>query len=279
MGSEQGSGQDPQVQEVVTNHLHNSFIFLFPSFHSMFWRLLDTDLAAPAYTAACDEAIVKARQKNLVPDTLHLYRRDRPTISLGYFERIEDTVNLEAAERRGVQLVRRFSGGSAIYTDQDQIIYAVVMRRDRLPEDPNEIYRFICSALIRAMKKLGLDAEFKPVNDVLIKGRKVSGSAQKFEKDVVIQHGTVIVDCDFDMMFDVLRTKDKTVHSREGMTSISSELGRKVPMDEVKTALIRAFEETFGVTIKRGSLAHFELKCIEHLMESKYSDDEYTRRR
>jgi len=279
VGSEQGSGQDPQVQEVGINHLHNPFIFLFPSFHSMFWRLLDTDLAPPSYTAACDEAIVKARQKKLVPDTLHLYRRDRPTISLGYFERVDDTVNLEAAERRGVQLIRRFSGGSAIYTDPDQIIYAAVMRRELLPEDPNEIYEIICSALIRAMDKLGLDAEFKPVNDVLINGRKVSGSAQKIEKDVVIQHGTVIVDCDFDMMFDVLRTEGKKVRSREGMTSISKELGRKVLMDEVKTALVQGFEETLCVSIRKGSLTHYEERCIEQLVENKYGTDKYTRLR
>jgi lipoate-protein ligase A len=245
----------------------------------MFWRLLDTDLAVPAYTAASDEAIVKARQKKLVPDTLHIYRRDRPTISLGYFERIEEAINLEAAESRGVQLVRRLSGGSAIYTDPDQIIYAAVMRRDLLPEDPNDIYEIICSALIRAMDKMGLDAEFKPVNDILIKGRKVSGSAQKFEKNVVIQHGTLIVDCDFDMMFDVLRTKDRKVGSREGMTSISRELGRKVAMDEVKAALIKGFEETFRVRLKKGYLTHYEEKCIEHLMETKYGNDRYTQLR
>ncbi|NYT12654.1 MAG: lipoate--protein ligase family protein [Methanomassiliicoccales archaeon] len=245
----------------------------------MFWRLLDTDKAAPAYTAACDEAIVKARQKKLVPDTLHLYRRDRPTISLGYFERIDEAVNLEAVEKRGVQLVRRFSGGSAIYTDQNQIIYAVVMRRDLLPEDPNEIYEIICSALIRAMDKMGLDAEFKPVNDVLIRGKKVSGSAQKLEKDVVIQHGTVIVDCDFDMMFDVLRTGDKKVRSQEGMTSISKELGRKVSMEEVKTALIQGFEETLSVSVRKGSLTHYEEKCIKRLIETKYGNDEYTQLR
>jgi lipoate-protein ligase A len=129
-------------------------------------RLVDTDLADPAYTAACDETMVTARRRRMVPDTIHLYRRNRPTISLGYFERVEETVDIDVARERGIQLVRRFSGGSAIYTDQDQIIYAVVMGRDRLPSDPNDIYRMICSGIILGLEELGLEASFKPINDV-----------------------------------------------------------------------------------------------------------------
>lgn len=242
----------------------------------MFWRLVDTDLATPVYSAACDEAIVKAREKNIAPNTLHFYRRDRPTVSLGYFERVEEAVDVEAARRYGVQLIRRFSGGSAIYTDPDQIVYAAVMRRERLPEDPNEIYEMVCSALIRGLEKLGLEAEYKPINDVRINGRKVSGSAQKIEKNVIIQHGTIIMDCDFDLMFKVLKTGEKKIRTKSGMTSLSKELGRQVSADEVKSALVEGFEEALNVRIRKGTLTHFEEGCIEHLIESKYGTEKYT---
>jgi len=242
----------------------------------MFWRLVDTDLAEPAYTAACDEAIVRARQKNLVPNTLHLYRRDRPTISLGYFEKVEETVDLEAAKRNGVQLVRRFSGGSAIYTDQAQIIYSVVVKRDRFPSDPNEVYRTICSGIIKGLEELGLEAEFKPINDVQIDGRKISGSAQKIEKDVLIQHGTIIMDCDFDLMFEVLRTGEKKIRTREEMTSLTHELERDLEPEEVKKALIKGFEEALGIRIRRGPLTHFENEMIEELVDTKYGTEEFT---
>jgi len=242
----------------------------------MLWRLIDTDLAEPVYTAACDEAIVKAMEKDLVPNTLHFYRRDRPTVSLGYFEKVGDTVNLDVARRRGVQLVRRFSGGSSIYTDPDQIIYAAVMRRELLPDDPNKIYEIICSALIKGLNRLGLVGEFKPINDVQIGGRKISGSAQKMERNVVLQHGTIIMDCDFDLMFDVLMTEEKNVRKKDEMTSISRELGRKVTPEEVKEAMVRGFEETLGVSIRRGALIHFEEELIQKLMDAKYGTDGYT---
>jgi lipoate-protein ligase A len=82
----------------------------------MLWRLVDSDLASPAFTAACDEAMMLARHQRITPNTLHLYRRALPTISMGYFEKVEEVVDLETARRRGMTLVRRVSG-SAIYTD------------------------------------------------------------------------------------------------------------------------------------------------------------------
>jgi lipoate---protein ligase len=242
----------------------------------MFWRLVDTDLALPAYTAACEEAIVLARQKNLVPNTLHLYRRDRPTISLGYFEPVEESVNMEAVRRHGIQLVRRMSGGSAIYTDPDQLIYSAVMNKELLPKEPNMIYEVVCSALIRALEFLGLEAEFKPINDVQIGGKKVSGSAQKMEKEVVIQHGTVIMDADFDLMFEVLKTDNKKVRTKREMTSLSAELGRKVEVGEVKEALIRGFSEVFDATIHKGVLTRFEKKRVEELIRTKYGTEQFT---
>lgn len=245
----------------------------------MIWRLLDTDLAPPAYTSAADEAIVLARQKNIVPNTLHLYRRDRPTISLGYFESFEESVDVEAARELGVQVVRRMSGGSAIYTDQNQIVYSVVLEKDIVPESPNETFSDVCGGIVEALGILGLKAEFKPINDVVVNGRKISGSAQIRKNDVVLQHGTVIVDADFDLMFKVLRTRRKRVKTKEGMTSLARELGRAPPMERVKSAIVEGFSRRFGVEIVRGVMTHYEQRTIEKLIEEKYGREEYTLQR
>lgn len=241
----------------------------------MIWRLIDTDLASPPYTSAADEAIMIARHKNLVPNTLHLYRRDRPTISLGYFEKIEENVNLELAKRIGAHIVRRVSGGSAIYTDQDQIIYSVVVDHEVVPENPNDTYKIICGAIIRALGLLGVVAYFKPINDVVVNGKKISGSAQARKWNIVLQHGTLIIDADFDLMFRILKTTKKKIRTPEEMTSLTIELGRKPSLDEVKKALIRAFAEEFQVEIVKGVLTHFEEKTIKQLIEEKYGKDEY----
>lgn len=243
----------------------------------MIWRLVDSDLCDPWRSAACDEAMLMARQHRLVPNTLHLYRRDRPTVSLGYFESPEDSLDMDAVRRYGVAVVRRVSGGSAIYTDPGQVIYAVVLDQEMVPESPNETYAMICAGLVRALGILGLTAEFKPVNDVLVNRRKISGSAQVRRAGVVLQHGTLMVDTDLDRMFEVLRMRRKG-RSKDSVTTLARELVEAPEWDKVKGALVQGFAEAFGVVVEKGVLTHFEERKIEELMSSKYSSPDYTMR-
>jgi len=239
------------------------------------WRLVDSDLAAPAYTAACDEAIMLARHEGIAPNTLHLYRRSVPTVSIGYFEKVEEAVDLEAMRRRRVGLVRRVSGGSAIYTDLGQVIYSVVLGNDMVPESPNATFELICTGVIKALERLGLKAQFKPVNDVLVSGRKISGSAQTRKWDVVLQHGTLMVDTDFEAMFDVLKT-GRRARTKESLTSLAKEMGEAPSMERVKQALVDGFASAFGVEIVVGELTRYEKEKIETLLKERYDREEYT---
>lgn len=258
--------------------LHSKSIY-FPAllWISMFWRLVDSDLSTPQGSAACDEAMMMARQHRLVPNSLHLYRRERPTVSLGYFESVEEALDMEAVRRHDVQVIRRVSGGSAIYTDPGQIIYAVVIDAEMVPESPNEAFALVCGGIIKALDILGLKAEFKPVNDVLVNKRKISGSAQIRRAGVVLQHGTLMVDTNFDIMFDVLKLRKKG-RSKDSVTSLAKELGEVPSMDRVKRALVDGFASTFDVLIEKGVLTHFEERKIQELIETKYGRDEYTLR-
>ncbi len=241
----------------------------------MLWRLVDSDLAAPAYTAACDEAMMMARHQRIIPNSLHLYRRASPTVSIGYFEKVEEVVDLEAMKRRGIGLVRRVSGGSAIYTDPGQVIYSVVLDSQMVPESPNATFELICKGVIKALERLGLAADFKPVNDVLVVKRKISGSAQTRKWDVVLQHGTLMVDTDFDAMFDVLRPGKKG-KGRDSVTSLAKELGEAPSMERVKEAMVQGFASAFDVEIVKGELTRYEEETIETLLKERYGREEYT---
>lgn len=241
----------------------------------MLWRLVDSDLAEPAYTAACDEAMMLARHHRIIPNSLHLYRRAVPTISIGYFEKVEEAVDLEAMKRRGIGLVRRVSGGSAIYTDQGQVIYSVVLDSQMVPESPNATFKLVCKGVIRALELLGLAAEFKPVNDILVAKRKISGSAQTRKWDVVLQHGTLMVDTDFDAMFDVLKPGKKR-KGRDSVTSLAKELDETPSMERVKKALVEGFASAFDVEIVKGALTGYEERTIEKLLKERYGQEEYT---
>lgn len=233
----------------------------------MRWRLIDSDLRPPPYTAAADEAILTARHHGLVPDTLHLYRRSVPAVSLGHFQRAEESVDLAVARENGVEVVRRLSGGSAIYTDPGQLVYSVVLRRSDLPASPQQTFEKVCGAIIGALSSLGLEASFEPPNDVLIDGRKVSGSAQARRWDVVVQHGTLLVDTDLGLMARVLRGAKRPA---EGMTTLARELGRTPSMEEVKAAVVGGFARAFGVGIEKGGMTSQEEALTARLVEEKY---------
>lgn len=249
------------------------------------WRLIDSGLCEPAYTGAADEAIARARAKGLIPTTLHFYTRRIPTISMGYFERVEESVNLSLCKKDGVFILRRVSGGSAIYTDTGQIIYALIGLAEEFPHNVNESYRRICSAVIKGFLSLGIEAEFKPINDVQVSGKKLSGSAQLRKWGALLQHGTVIIELDRGKMFSYLRINKEKLKKQgverlqDRVTSLSEAAGRPIPREEVKKALVKGFEEEFCVKIVRGELTKQEQDDIARLIEEKYGNPEWNYRR
>ncbi len=232
-------------------------------------RVVETDLAHPAYTIACDEALLLARAQGLAPDTLHLYRRSRPTVSLGYFQRPEGCVDLRLADEMGISVVRRLSGGSAIYTDPGQMIYCIVLSDDLVPEAPLESYPMICEGVVKALSSFGLLAQWKPLNDVLVNGRKISGSAQARKRGVVVQHGTVLVDTDLELMLRLLLPQEgKRWRGRGELTTLRDELGKIPSMRSVRSALIEGFSKALGRKMVRGTFTSEEHELIRDLMRN-----------
>jgi lipoate-protein ligase A len=92
----------------------------------------------------------------------------------------------------------------------------------------------------------------------------------------VLQHGTVIVDSDLDMMMRVIRQRPGKPRDKDGMTSVSLELGRSVGMDEVKEALTAGFEAAFGVTIRKEEMTVEEKHLARKLAEEKYRKEVFT---
>jgi lipoate-protein ligase A len=240
------------------------------------WRFVDLGIMDPALTAATDEAILTFRSAGYAGNTLSFYSRDRPTVSLGYFEKAAECIDLDLCQELDIQVVRRLSGGSAIFTDPGQIIYTVTIEADLVPENPKESYPLICGGVVNALRSLGIEAEHKPLNDVVVNGRKISGSAQTRKRGVVLQHGTVIVDSDLRLMMRVIRQRPGKPRNVDGMTSMTKELGRKVDQGEVKMALVAGFEKVFEVKIKSGTLSCDELELAKRLSEEKYGKEVFT---
>ncbi len=243
------------------------------------WRLVDSGSVPPPESAALDEAILEAHVEGNVPNTLHFYVRAVPTISVGYFQKISESVDLAECQRRGVTIVRRKSGGSSIYTDRGQLIYGLVVNRSDLPEDRANSFRVTCQAIADAVRSFGLDAVYRPMNDVEVDGHKISGNAQLRRRDSVLQHGTIVVDSDMANMDSVLKVtsarRKNITRPSERMTTLASLLGAAPEMDLVKGALVKSFGEAFDATFSLATLTDLESTMVRKLVSERYSNREW----
>jgi lipoate-protein ligase A len=230
------------------------------------WRLIDTDIGHPYYVTAAEEAICTARSKDLVPDTIHFYRREPPGVSVGYFKKVEEDVNVEACQINGVVIVRRLTGGGTIFTDKNQLIYSIITKRP-LGVRVEDTFKIVCNALIKVLRNHNINGIFKPPNDILLNGKKISGSAQTIKKDVAMLHGTILLGTDLELMSKVLRKSDI-----DFVTTIEHELGKQIPsIDEIKNDLIVYFEELFKTEITKNKLTPIEKEMINNLLKEKYN--------
>jgi lipoate-protein ligase A len=238
------------------------------------WRLIDSGFVPPPLSAALDEAILEAHVDGEVPNTLHFYRRSVPTISVGYFQKIAETVDVSECSRRGVSIVRRMSGGSSIYTDQGQLIYGLVVHDADLLGSREESFRIVCTALAEAISSFGVRAEHKPVNDVEVEGKKVSGNAQLRRRGSVLQHGTVLVDTDLSAMDSVLRVSPsnqrRIARPSQRVTTLARLLGTAPDMDILKSRLTAGLARAFGVEFVPGNLSEREVVLVARLVEERY---------
>lgn len=251
----------------------------------MEWRLLPLRVDDAFTSMAIDEALLKLSAEGKSPNTIRFWRWLPSTVSLGCFQSVEHEVNLEAAKKYGVDVVRRITGGGAVFHDHDgELTYSVVCKQGDAPDDIIESYRLICGGLVNGFKNLGLEAEFKPVNDILSNGKKISGSAQTRRWGSVLQHGTILISPDVRKMFELLKVSPEKISDKfiasvfERVTTVERELGRKPSFEEVRDAMGRGFEEALDVGFFAGGLTSGELELSAKL-KPKYASDEWLRKR
>ncbi|MCW4048836.1 MAG: lipoate--protein ligase family protein [Candidatus Bathyarchaeota archaeon] len=247
------------------------------------WRLIDMRIEDAPTQMAIDEAIAMARIKEGTPNTIRLYRWNPSAVSIGYFQSITKEVNLDACKEYGVDVIRRITGGGAVYHDYNgEITYSLVAptNHPKMPRDILASYELICGAIVNGLKELGVESEFKPVNDIVAGGKKISGNAQTRRHGVILQHGTILVDSDIRRMFQVLRVSDVKISDKliqaveERVTNLRRYLERDISFDESREALIHGFENTLEIKLEAGELTSGEKKLVNELHE-KYSSKEW----
>jgi len=247
-------------------------------------RLLKLETNNAFMNMAIDEAIARLRAKDKTVDTLRFYRWNPSAVSVGYFQNTAEEVNLEMCRELGVDIVRRMTGGGAVYHDYNgEVTYSLIALEGSLgiPNDIMESYEMICGGIVLALRDLGLNAQFKPINDIQVNGKKISGNAQTRRWGTVLQHGTILVDADIRTMFKVLKVtkekiSDKLIKSvEERVTTINRELNRKIGFEEIAETLERGFQKALRSRLYEDELTEEEKALAEELYTKKYTKKEW----
>ena len=246
------------------------------------WRILDTGARSAAENMALDETLLELKSKERIPHTLRFLQFSNPTVLVGHHQSVEEEVRLDYCRRKGIEINRRLTGGGALYWGRKELGWEIyISRKDpRVPSDIHSLYRKMGEGSARGLRHLGVQAYFRPRNDIEIRGRKISGTGGTELSGAILFQGTVLVDFDVDEMLRALRIpteklQDKEIESvKERVTCLKWELGQTPSVSEIRASLTKGFEESFGVTFDQKALTSEE----ENLLKAKlpyYSSPEY----
>jgi len=279
----------------------------------MEWRLIKDSYHTGFVNMAIDEAIMIAHREGLVPPTIRFYQWSPPAVSLGYFQDLQKEINVDVCRNMGIDIVRRPTGGKAVLHDKE-LTYSFVIRESHplVNDSILETYKKISGGMIRGLSCLGIKAELVPLGEKLknetllnkeekseirysdiksicfsvpsqyevqIEGKKIVGSAQVRKREIVLQHGSLLIELEKDKLFSVFNFPSAQIRerlkTRFKATSLEDILKRKINFSELSEILPRGFEEEFGVRLIEGKLTEQEEKISKELLENKYSTYEW----
>ncbi|AKF95232.1 octanoyltransferase LipM [Brevibacillus halotolerans] len=273
------------------------------------WRYVVTPPMSPEMNMAIDEAILTLHSQGKVPPTVRFYTWNPATLSIGYFQKMEKEINIDEVKRLGLGLVRRPTGGRAVLHDAE-LTYSVIVSEDhpQMPKSVTEAYKVISMGLLHGFQKLGLKAEMVSLAteeekakynspgssacfdspswyELVVEGKKVAGSAQTRQKGVILQHGSILLDMDVDLLFSLLtfpseRVKERMMNSfKQKAVTINEVSSKPISLEEAIEAFYQGFAEGLGIELVPMDLTAEEQQLAKELAENRYSTDEWNFRR
>ena len=223
---------------------------------------------------------------------LRFYQWKRPTVSLGYSQKMDKVVDVDYCRQNGIDLVRRLTGGKLVLHFKE-VTYSICSSDiETFSTTLKDSYRYISQALIQGLEKMGLESflagappssyargnlpcfSYPARDEVETKGKKIIGSAQKRIGNRFIQHGSIPLEEDEGLLEPIsFLQKGK---SKERMTSISQAIEKKVSFKWVVDNLLIGFSEYFGISFQNMTFTENEKKEISEIQKRRYEDESWT---
>ncbi|MBK5245984.1 MAG: lipoate--protein ligase [Peptostreptococcaceae bacterium] len=227
------------------------------------------------FNLALEEYFLKI--KDLKEDLIILWQND-PTIVIGKNQNTYEELNIDYVERNHINVVRRLSGGGAVYHDSGNLNYTIIKNDGNLYKND---FRFFALPVVSCLKKLRIEATFNGRNDILIEGKKFSGNAQYFYNNKVLHHGTLLFSSDLSILAKALHVKEEKLESKgiksvkSRVTNIADYLKKEITLNNFQESLIISMFEENEAAIKNYNLTDDDILLITQLRDSKYSTWEW----
>lgn len=246
------------------------------------FRVLDTGVVEGRLNIAIGQAMVEAHREGRVPDTLR-FLRFPPTALVGRHQALGQEINLEYCSENDIGVARRITGGGAIFMEPGLLGWELAFHRKTLGVKAlPDLTREICEAVADGISRLGVDAKFRPRNDIEINGRKISGTGGFFDGDTLFYQGTVLVDMNPEVMVSALRVPQAKLEKRkldsaaQRVVTLRELLGDQTPgLGEIQAALTQAFSDRFGLEMTHGELTAEERAEADELYAEEIGTEEF----
>ncbi|MER5780150.1 biotin/lipoate A/B protein ligase family protein [Streptomyces mobaraensis] len=253
--------------------------------HHYDWQLIHGGPQSPALHMALDEVLTTEVAAGRRPPTLRVWEWASPAVIIGSFQSLRNEVDTEAAARHGMTVVRRISGGGAMFVEPQSTITYSLYVPDSLVQGLSfaDSYAYLDDWVLGALGDMGIKAWYQPLNDIATEAGKIAGAAQKrvvSGNGAVLHHVTMAYDIDADKMLDVLRIgreklSDKgTKSAKKRVDPLRRQTG--LPRATVIDRMITSFRTRYGLT--EGSVTDEELTRATELAKTKFSSKEWTAR-
>ncbi|WP_159792496.1 lipoate--protein ligase family protein [Puerhibacterium puerhi] len=247
------------------------------------FELLDAGYQGPRMQMALDEVLARQVAEGRRKPTLRFWDWASGSVIIGSFQSLRNEVDLPAADRHGLEVVRRITGGGAMFVEPGNAITYSLYVPDTLVAGLSfaASYEFLDQWVLRALRTLGIDATYAPLNDIASPLGKIGGAAQKrLAAGAVLHHVTMSYDIDAQKMVEVLRIgrekmSDKGTRSAvKRVDPLRSQTG--MAREEIIDALVAEFERSYGLTpVTLDDATRAE---AQELADTKYADPEWLAR-
>ncbi|MEM6411205.1 MAG: lipoate--protein ligase family protein [Pseudomonadota bacterium] len=244
------------------------------------WQIIDPEPLEPALHLAVDDVIAKEVASGRRPPTLRFWEWDRRSVIIGSFQSLKNEVDLEAAEAHDVTIVRRMTGGGAMFQEPGaSITYSIYAPADLVADMTFEAsYAFLDSWVVAGLKTLGVNAVYQPLNDIASDKGKIGGAAQKrYHGGAVLHHTMMAYNIDAEKMMQVLRIGREKL-SDKGTASAAKRVDpllsqTQMEKADIKAHLIKTFIDLHGGA--HGEITADEMAAAEELAAGKFSSREW----